>query len=467
LEISSNPKTFKNVPFYINPKLRDFRNEITYVFNYLGEHLGLAFLESLDKPKTFYVGYGDDSAPFNISTKFFDDLVLNTEEGIILDTSALAKELNQHSFVYKGESYIALFIDKEADIFIFESTEKVELRFDLIGAIFFFLSRIEERSNIDLDRHQRFKLQNTLAYKLKIHDVPVVNYWVDLVSKILDLLLVNMNHKRYIKVHPTHDVDRLRSYHSLFSELRLAAADVIKGRKSLRKGSRNFLGHLLSKEPESSFHYLLDISEKFLWKSHFFFMASSNYQQDANYLSTFPDDARKMVKLIKSRGHKIGIHPGYYTFNQKELWLKQRNELESFIDQKVISSRQHVLRWSFPETLTILEDLGIAEDYSMAFPEGISFRSGTTYSHYGYHLKNRKSSSVRLYPTPIMEFALFMDKYINISNEEAFKKVNHCLDQFKKWGGDLTILFHTVTVMQLRPQYERLLQLVHDKLVQK
>mgnify|MGYP006429719357 CR=1 FL=1 len=63
-------------------------------------------------------------------------------------------------------------------------------------------------------------------------------------------------------------------------------------------------------------------------------------------------------------------------------------------------------------------------DYTLAYPDGIAFRSQTTKSYPAYDLANRITLPLNVMPTSIMEFALFMDKYKKIpkNNQDSIHK---------------------------------------------
>ena len=55
-----------------------------------------------------------------------------------------------------------------------------------------------------------------------------------------------------------------------------------------------------------------------------------------------------------------------------------------------------------------------------------------------------------------------MDKYNKISKKEAYSDIKNCVYLHKKYGGDLVILFHSITVMDLVDEYKKTLDIVFN-----
>ena len=53
-----------------------------------------------------------------------------------------------------------------------------------------------------------------------------------------------------------------------------------------------------------------------------------------------------------------------------------------------------------------------------------------------------------------------MDKYKKIPKNKVYYDIENCVYLHKKYGGDLVILFHTVTVMGLINEYKKTLDII-------
>jgi len=179
---------------------------------------------------------------------------------------------------------------------------------------------------------------------------------------------------------------------------------------------------------------------------------------DADYYKRFRRDMANVIRQAVDRGHEIGFHPGFHSFDDAPLWQQQKQALEDFVGRAVTSGRQHVLRFH-PDTWTIWEKAGMTRDYTLCFPHGITYRAGTGHGFPVYGLRERRNYRLRAVPTTVMDTALFSDKYGHLSEQQAFDKIEEALRCHAAAGGDIVLLFHTVYAMSLLPQMTRILDL--------
>ncbi|MBF4237621.1 hypothetical protein EAY82_24230, partial [Vibrio anguillarum] len=77
----------------------------------------------------------------------------------------------------------------------------------------------------------------------------------------------------------------------------------------------------------------------------FYFICGGNHSHDADYEPEHPV-IRNLMRRIHERGHEIGLHPSYGTFQQPELIKQEAERLkricaEESIDQHVWGGRMH------------------------------------------------------------------------------------------------------------------------------
>ena len=72
---------------------------------------------------------------------------------------------------------------------------------------------------------------------------------------------------------------------------------------------------LLSIDPFNTFDWIMDLSDKNNIKSSFYFMTgTSKLGKDSNY-SLDNKIIKDLLIHISNRGHNVGIHPSYYSYN--------------------------------------------------------------------------------------------------------------------------------------------------------
>jgi peptidoglycan/xylan/chitin deacetylase (PgdA/CDA1 family) len=355
---------------------------------------------------------------------------------------------------------------------IYESDNKIICNIDLFGSIFFMLTLYEELVLNLNDEHGRFNHTQSLFFKKKYYERPLVNEYVNILKKLLlDLDFIFPENNRKYKVILSHDVDvpSINTY-SFIGLIKNVGADIII-RKSffvafnkIYTWFSNQLFNISSiKDPLFNFDYIMDISDKHNIKSQFNFIPINGKGGiDGNY-SIFESIYIELFKKIIKRGHKIGIHPGYYTMDKLN---KLKYQVDIFntivnlinVENYRITGRQHYLRWQNPITWRNWEFCGIAEDSSIGSEYFIGFRSGTCYEYPVYDLEFRKSLSLVEYPLVIMDVCLFKERNI-IETDYLLNTIKSVTTYF---GGNLTLLYHNnyITTKRQKKTYENLLNLL-------
>ena len=154
------------------------------------------------------------------------------------------------------------------------------------------------------------------------------------------------------------------------------------------------------------------------------------------------DELKGMLLDLISAGAEIGIHPGIQTFNDEQKMASQKEALESVIGQSVKRSRQHYLKYEYPETFRKLESVGIENDSSilvdLSSVENAQMRS--TYKMF-------EDSNSRITQTPLV----FMDTHhMQESDEAILKKLEDSISPAKKNGGEVMILWHNNNISNNR-----------------
>ncbi|UTY23923.1 DUF7033 domain-containing protein [Treponema denticola] len=84
----------------------------------------------------------------------------------------------------------------------------IDCRIDVLGSIFFMLSRYEEIVVKERDQHNRFSAKSSIAYKENFLFRPIVNEYVELLFTLLQYLFPQIERKKMqFRISPTHDVD--------------------------------------------------------------------------------------------------------------------------------------------------------------------------------------------------------------------------------------------------------------------
>jgi hypothetical protein len=317
------------------------------------------------------------------------------------------------------------------------TNNKIVCGMDFFASSFFMLTRWEEYINKSRDEHMRFPDSETVAYKYNFLNRPVVNEYIEMLWGLLFKLgYKGERKKRSYELILTHDIDHL-DYPRTF---KIILGDILK-RKNIKLAWKHLMAYLKTgKNPYDTFNFIMTLSEKLGLKSHFYFMSSdSNKQPDTRfYLNS--KRFRDKVKEVKSRGHMIGFHPGYYTYNNPERWSYEKKLLENATRESITEGRQHYLRFESPMTFRLWEKNNMAIDSTMGYALKEGFRCGTGDIYPVFDFLERRQMLLRERPLIIMDGTL--QPY---SHEQSLEIFKHYIALGKRYNSAITLLFHNST----------------------
>lgn len=290
-------------------------------------------------------------------------------------------------------------------------TPKQQIPFDIFSASFYLLSRYEEYIITKFDNHQRFKAEESLAYKHHFLQLPLVDIWA--------MELGNIIQKQYPEINYT-----LSQYHEIHS-FDIDFAYKYKGLSSIRF-YKKALGNMLRfnftelikmfdqslKDEYDTYDFIFQELEKQKASSIFFFLVAEKIgQHDKNLLPTNPI-YQQLIKHINSK-FPIGVHPSYHASTIKSMLQNETNVLSKISNQPIENSRFHFLKFKLPNSYHYLIESNILNDYSMAYANKIGFRASTCKGFNFYNLAENKATSLQVFSPCVMD--------VTIKNFEEFE----------------------------------------------
>jgi len=352
-----------------------------------------------------------------------------------LDANAIPKDIDYYSPTFTEKRLPVLFgIGK-----IEATPNNITSHIDIFATIFFMLTRWEEYVLSSRDEHNRFQAIDSLAFKFGFLDRPIVNEYIEFLWSIL----VELGFKGHREQHKfstclTHDVDEIVAYPTPKKFLKKIVGDVIFRKNPKLAFSRVYDYIIQKQDPYDTFEEIMDISDRYGLKSHFFFMSGGVTKYDNRY-KIDSSLAKALILKIKKRGHKIGFHPSYNAYNNFEQFKKEKDTLKLTSQLDIISGREHYLRFEVPKTWQIWEDNSMEWCSNMAYADHSGFRSGVCYAYTPFNILTRKQLKLKERPLVVMEVTLIEETN---SIEEFEKSVYYYLDIVKKYGGEFVFLWH-------------------------
>ena len=338
---------------------------------------------------------------------------------------------------------------------LIEKKEKnYHIKYDILGLTYWMLARIEEIGRADLDEHERFPASSSHAFKHGYLERPVVDEWMHILGQVIKRQWpkVQLCEHEYRTI-VTSDVDHPFEYTGKAKKIiRRFAGDLIK-RRSVMTALKNLVGELCvplgfwNIDPNfKGLDFIMNQCEEKNLTAFFFFityLTDKNFDADAG----INKNVTKLFNLIHKRGHEIGIHPGYNTYNSRKNINKTYELLvktfrKEGINQKKIGSRQHYLRWSTTQTPQILQENNISFDATLGYADMAGFRSGTCHEYSMFDAIKQKQLSLKQKPLIVMDASIFDKKYMNMDRENGLKHILKIKSYCEKVDGSFVLLWH-------------------------
>ena len=339
------------------------------------------------------------------------------------------------------------------EITVFENT--IDCSIDILGSIFFMISRYEEIVIKERDNHGRFSAKSSIAYKENFLFRPIVNEYLELLFALLNHLFPQLQRKKMqFGIFPTHDVDVPFRYlnismPSLIKNMGgdvltrksvLLAFDTLSRWKKVKNGK-------VEADPYYTFDFIMTQSEKRGLKSSFYFLPSGSPEMLMQYPVSLPE-MQSLLQCIDKRGHEIGVHGFYGTYlNNKaftdDVQLLQDTLVAIGIGQEIKGGRQHYLQWQNPETFVIWENTGVRYDSTLSFADIPGFRCGTCYEYSVYDCITRRKLKLKERPLIAMECSIIAERYMNLGlTNDALQVFENLKAKCKYYNGNFVLLFH-------------------------
>jgi len=316
--------------------------------------------------------------------------------------------------------------------------------FDLFAATFYLASRYEEYLPTELDNHDRYKAENSTAYKLDFLQKPVINSWCAILRQFILQQRPEIEfEKRSFVFTPTFDIDNAWAYRHK-GILRTAGAtmmDLFKGDFANIKNRLNAISDKAD-DPYDTYDYLLNQIATHKLKAIFFLLLGDYGRFDTN----IKPESSALKTLIKRLAQKadLGIHPSYGSHQNQNQLNKEIKRLSAIVDKAVLFSRQHFLKFQLPETYRRLIAAGISDDYSMGYASQPGFRASICVPFYFFDLFKNEETSLRIHPLTYMDGTL--REYLKLNPEEAEALILKLIQEVKAVDGEFVSLWHNDTV---------------------
>jgi hypothetical protein len=327
--------------------------------------------------------------------------------------------------------------------FCFFRNDRGDVPFDIFAATFYLLSLYEEYLPTDLDEHGRFDHRSSLLYREGQLEAAVVDRWAYQLKKVLEQkggMAEKDFRLRTYRAIETYDIDHPYLYR--YKGFIKTAGGILRDvwRKNF-VAVRERWSVLLGRLEDPYMRALKAIKE--VQRGGYWFVLMEKEGKYGTGLVHVPEEYYSYIKDLE--GVTVGLHPSYRTAEDDAWQLRvslgvEKRALEEVLGRPVVCSRRHFLQMRTPQTFRALREVGIREDFTLAFAKAPGFRSGTATPHYFYDVEREEKTDLLLRPTVMMDSTLLV--HLKLSPEDALEKIKRLIDVCKQSGGDYVSLWH-------------------------
>ena len=294
------------------------------------------------------------------------------------------------------------------------------LHVDVLGSVFFLITRYEELLDAPRDSYDRFPAAASVAERAGFHGVPLADAYVEVLWAVLQRTWPRLRRKpsRYDVV-VTHDVDDPLATLGRTPVLiaRQFAADLVHRRNpglAARRARAVLAARRGDHGPDvnNTFDFLMDVSERHGLRSAFYFLADIEVRAGARPVHMLGHPwVRDLVGHVHRRGHEVGLHAGFGTYRDPDRTCGELTALKAIADeqgvrQEVWGGRQHFLQWAAPVTWRNWDAAGLDYDCTLAWADRIGFRTGTCHEYPVFDVEERRPLRLRERPFQVMDVTL-------------------------------------------------------------
>lgn len=401
------------------------KETIDYIIRFLCANKSSAFEEI-----AYVKDYKNTSCSVVIKqSNFFDDGIYGTCESDPLLPLALLENVP----VLFGEPVIER---KESQIIIHA---------DLVASVYYLISRYEEMIKPNIrDQHGRFPGRESLPYRAKFIDKPIVEEYGKIIRQCLRETGIEAEEPipGFSHIYLTHDVDCPWEHFTFVSACKRILGELKRGHGLQIYPLKNVFGKPES-DPRYTFQNLLTVDKTVPDAESIFFIKSIGRLLPEDYFPYIEKKGtKKLLQLLNSNRAQIGYHVSYAAGRKTDLIAEELKVLRSICNKTITMSRNHYLASIEPHDFNTLIENGITDDFTMGYADVAGFRLGTCRAVQWIDPETKCLTKLVLHPLEIMECTLTSDNYMALNEEQSQQWGKKIIDNVFLNGGEISLLWH-------------------------
>lgn len=316
---------------------------------------------------------------------------------------------------------------------------------DLPAAIFYLLSDYEKYQQAHYDPHDRYDQAAYPSAQLGLEEVPLVHHWAEKIRDKLQAAYPALTlQPPKAALHLTVDVDHPWRYRHKGLPVSLGGLGKALVQGQWREATERV--KVLSgwqADPNDTFDRLQQLLPPA--QTTFFALIDRQSPFDGRHTHRTPA-LRRLLRELAGAGYHLGIHPSYLTFQDPEQMQREVGYLQDLLGQPIQRSRQHFLRFRYPDTYRALLACGIEEDHTPCLVHQGGFPHGMARAFPWYDLLAEQETTLRLHPTIVMDRSL--QQYAQLGPAQALARVRELGQIVQRYGGVFTLLLHNESLSE-------------------
>jgi hypothetical protein len=349
---------------------------------------------------------------------------------LLFEQTVAAQDIQVHAH----NKWLHVFFELDVEVPVSLHEKYTLLPFDLFAASFYLLSRYEELlPKRSTDLHGRFEAKNSLAVQNEFIHLPLIDCWMEeLKLQILEHFPTIQFKQHQIKFINTIDIDFVYQFKALtlYNKLKKSIGFVFRNQLSQVKN----VWFPLDPDPYDTYSQLMLSHVETL----FFVLMANGTKHDKN-IHLNSQEFHNLLKRL-NQSFQLGVHPSIQSHRFPKQTQKEIEHLSTIIQKQIQISRQHFLKFKWPDTFRKLSEAGIKEDYSMAYPDVLGFRAATAFPFKAFDCKNNCELNILIHSPCVMDVTL--KNQLKHTPDEAIDEVKKLQHNVAKVGGEFIGIWH-------------------------
>jgi peptidoglycan/xylan/chitin deacetylase (PgdA/CDA1 family) len=188
------------------------------------------------------------------------------------------------------------------------------------------------------------------------------------------------------------------------------------------------------------FETLLALEAQYGFRSTFFLLHDKYWARHGARYSLQCPEIHEIVHMILEAGCELGVHGGFHRADNPALYRESLDAVEAEFEVRPSGIRNHLLRFSYPDTWCAQAQAGFAYDSTYSLAQELGPRGGWPFPFQTCDPRTGSLLDLIELPLTVMDATLF--RHLRLNGESAFKAAWQAIERVVGAGGLVSLLWH-------------------------